>query len=629
MGIGTFPANGEIELYVSIQESPDTQTLNRWKASFEEASKMLFHATHGQARFAIIHLSTNGEGDADPDATVSIDQPSSYALGHPTVVLEDGAVGEGFGEETVMSIGADGYQYPFVILHEFGHYGFELGDEYRDISTNLPIRCSQNQRLTGGPLSRGNLKKDRACIMGVPALHENVTQFSSSSGVQITSGWIEEFCHGGNHDTNADSNQNFWHDESCAEVILTRRKITVPQQLKPKDGYVSIKWEPTTSGMELGYGGDFAQVPGFDVDPSDPPDWAVDAAEIAPLFASPKDRVSLISFGKSNAHNGLNWTLSVNDALERMRRQLGGTGPRAAEVALVFFSTGLEPIRDGGGLAKSFAQNGARLFTIGTGRDRTALQQLAQGTGGAYYEVDPANGRTPLQNTQLVRSHVARSFDRLRFGAPVTLVSRDELDNGTATFWVGNDSESLKLVLTKALSPSVEVSLKDGRGATVNTTWTQSTRGGFQFTTVDKPRPGRWTVELPANAPDALDLAVYSKNPKVRLGVTGWRRPRRVGDTVRLKVVVRAPLAVVDLALAGARVRPPGRGSRSTWIDFKAHRDGVHLAEFKVSEPGAYEVDVKVRNDGNAVAAGLKGDPSAKTIPGFERARRVQVHVAN
>jgi ferric-dicitrate binding protein FerR (iron transport regulator) len=139
------------------------------------------------------------------------------------------------------------------------------------------------------------------------------------------------------------------------------------------------------------------------------------------------------------------------------------------------------------------------------------------------------------------------------------------------------------------------------------------------------PKPGRWTVELPSNAPDVLDLAVYSKNPKVRLGVTGWRRPRRVGDTVRLKVVVHAPFAVVDLAKATVRVSPPS-GSNSTSLNLEPQPDGVYLAEFKVSQPGAYEVDVKVRNDGKAAFA---GDPSAKAVPEFERARRVQIHVAD
>ena len=144
--------------------------------------------------------------------------------------------------------------------------------------------------------------------------------------------------------------------------------------------------------------------------------------------------------------------------------------------------------------------------------------------------------------------------------------------------------------------------------------------------TIDKPKPGTWSVEVPPDAPPALDLAVYSENPRVRLGVTGWRRLRVAGESVKLQVVVRAPVAVVGLDEAVVRVSPPGSAASKTF-SLEPRRDGVHVTEFPVTEVGAYDVEVLVRNDGNAVAAGPPVAEEPDVVERFERTRRVQVHV--
>ena len=670
MGKGKYASGnieGNIELYVSIEEDPDTPTLERWKKSFEVASRLLYYATGGKAHFASVFLYTNGGGAADADATVSIHQESSYANGHPAVFLEatldtaDVAYERPFAEETVMSLGEDAYRYPFVILHEFGHYGFGLGDEYYEWSTGGPMRCSALQQIAAKPAS-SELKIDHACIMGVPSLGLSVARFlettpgpddftatpaNTATGVgtiaanpatdtanpdyEVRHGWIVEFCTKDNHDPR-DSMQNHWHDSSCAEAILENRQISVPSPLKEPDDKEPpaspvVKWPATTNDAEIGAIFDLARQLEI-TDPSDPEGLAIDVSEYPPLFASPSDEVSLLSFGEFEGTHGFETTASVNEALHRMLETLGGPGPRAAEVALLLFSLGEDRVQDAPKLAASFAANGVRLFTIGVGRDRASLQQLAQRTGGPYFEVDLKKGRKPHENRQLVRNHVARSFDRLRYGAPVALLSREELAHGNVEFQVEKDSKSLKLVFTKTSGSQLRSVILRRNGKKVGVRWTDSNRGSFRTATIDNPKPGIWSIEVASGAPPSLDLAVYSKNPGVRLGVTGWRRLRFAGETVTLQVVVRAPIAVVGLRKAVAKVAPPGRHSTGMFeVELSPTPDGVHIAEFKVEEVGVYDVEVLVRGDGNSVAAGPPSSRAPRVIEGFQRTRRVQVHV--
>ena len=651
MGKGKY-ANGNIELHVSIEEDPDPPTLKRWKKSFEVASRLLHHATGHQAYFAKVYLHTNGEGSEDADATVSMELARSYTKGHPVVILEklldvapaatldDGYQAEDvaddgptFAEETLMYLGKDAFEYPFVIAHEFGHYAYALGDEYFDDLTGASTSCTGAQPGVGDP-------DEHACIMGVESLSSDVASFTADApSLNYSYGRIVEFCSDQNHDLNKGTMQNHTHGESCSGAIEEYYQITTPtQQNQPSAGALdssspSLFWEPTTDGVELGFGIELAQIPGLADGIGDSPEWAIDLGEYPVLYASPEDSISLLAFGETEAQHGFELTSGVNETLERLRDALGGSKPRAAEVALVLFSTAEEKIQDARKLAADFAANGVRLFTIGVGRDtenrdrnRASLQQLAQRTGGAYFEVDLEAGRKPHENRQRVRNHVAHSFDRLRYGAPVTLLPREQLTTGKTSFQVEEGSKSLKLVFTKTPGSRLQSVIRDGDGKKVGFRWTSSTRGGFQAVTIDKPKPGTWSVELGSDAPPALDLAVYSKNPRVRLAVTGWRRLRVAGETVKLQVVVRAPVAVVDLDEAVVRVSPPGSTTSKTFR-LKPRRDGVHVTEFPVTEVGAYDVEVLVRNDGNAIAAGPPVAEEPDVVERFERTRRVQVHV--
>lgn len=642
MARGTY-GGGQIELHVYAEDldPADEVTIDRWKESFEVASGMLFHATDKQAHFAKVYLYAGGNGANDPDncdARISNALESSYASEHPTVSPEEGDDPDAFLEDTFMALGKDSFDSPFVILHEFGHFGYWLGDEYRG---DKPTLCTAKQRI--GPAARGDVAEDgeHSCIMGVPTLGAyNVTRFVNSAvgpGYWVRHGWIVEFCNEDNHnDSNGSNHNSIYGNKSCKEVIAELRQINVATgvTVAKADGemapYPEVKWPPTSDDSETDVIVDSSLGPVIGSLIDDLEDWIFEAGAYGTQFASSTDRISLFKFGDSEGGPRFKPMPDVGDALDVVARDLASQAQRPAVQSVLLFSTGREPIQDARRIASAFASNGGRVFSFGLGQDRAALQLIAQRSGGAYFEVDVNDARrTPAENAQLVRAEMARAYDGSRFGAPIAIVPRAELAADEVRLRVEEGSKHLKLVFAKTPGSDPTISVHPPAGRTQRLERTKSEDGGFETVSVGNPAPGEWTIALQAGAlPKAIDLSAYSDNRRISVGVTGRRRRRLVWETVTLQVVVRAPFAVVDLDTAEARVTPPSGG----YLQIRAlrpRRDGVHTVQFRVSEAGAYDVEVRIQNRGRARLAGQRFSSSpSPTVPLFERVRRFQIHVA-
>jgi|GEM_PF-1990714 len=639
---GTY-GGGQIELYVFAEDldptdPADKATLERWKKSFEVASCMLFHATNKQAHFAKVYLYTAKSEVNDPDnfdARVSTTLDSSYALGHPAPGSEPEDLvddPDAFLDGTFMELGKDAFEYPFVILHEFGHFGYWLGDEYFG---EKPTLCTAAQRI--GPPPRGHVAEDgeHSCIMGVPTLGPfNVTKLvsnASGSGYSVCPGWIVEFCNKDNHDDSNGSNHNSMYegygDSSCKSMIAEFREIAVATNVAvaQANGETApcsdVEWPPTTNDSETDCIVDSNLGPAEAV----PIDDIFEAGEYGMHFASATDRISLVKFGDSEGGPRFTSMPGVAEALEALDRKLTPSRKRHAIQSLLLFSTGRERIPRARELARSLARKGVRVFSFGLGQaDRAALQQLAQRTGGAYFEV----GVNDRQRAQLLRAEMARAYDGTRFGAPIAIVPREKLGEDEVRIPVEEGSRLLKLVFAKTpgSNPAISVRPPPGRQRLERIL---SENARFEVVTAENPVPGDWIVSVAAGAlPDAMELSAFSDNRRISVGVSGRRRLRLVGETVTLQVVVRAPFAVVDLDTAEVRVTPPGAGETHT-RDLRPRRDGVHVLQFRVTEAGAYDVEVLIRNRGGAKLAGQGvGSEPARTVPLFERVRRFQIHVA-
>jgi hypothetical protein len=148
--------------------------------------------------------------------------------------------------------------------------------------------------------------------------------------------------------------------------------------------------------------------------------------------------------------------------------------------------------------------------------------------------------------------------------------------------------------------------------------------------TIDAPQQGEWVVGIDGADDVPFTLTAYGENPQIRIGVSGAHQVYRRGDKATLHTVVSCPVPVVGLADPVARVVSPK--GKETEHDLEPQRGGAHVVSFTVDEPGAYEVELLIRNKGGAKPVGVASDDAvafddAFKIPEFERLKRVRVHV--
>jgi len=635
MGYGTF-GGGDVELHVSIQDDSDVET---WKRCFKEASRMLFQATDGVVRFAKVYVYDSTHSDvADALLYGEGTGDSYYKRVHPTVVPFETLDPDAFDPGGVMVLAGNAINTPFTVVHEFGHYGFGLGDEYLGYDDEDELfftQCTKLQQDVGKP-PKDYEKTEHACIMGPNAGALSMTRIKADpnepDGYKILRGWILEFCNEDNHDAANGSNHNAKHgSKSCAEVILAERSVQVATSVSVGDApnFQDIDWFPTINEPLYNISVD------SDLGLTDVPPGAIyEAARYATHFVSSPGRVSLVRFGQGPAHAAFDEVIGVNDALMRARDELLGERKRPPVRAAVLLSTGRETIA--APQAEVLAESGIRVFTVGVGKDRAGLQQLAQRTKGAYFQLTGESGPgSAAQLSQRLREQVTAIYDQLRYGAPILRASRDSLRRGPISVPVEEDSKALKLVFVHTPSSKVAPALRhleSGRVVELEEMLRQqSVTGGYLTLIVPEPEHGHWIVELPNQSllPPELSLTAYSESNRIHVAVNGAHRLRRVGEEVRLQVVVRTPFPVIGLAKPVVRVAAPGAATPEEH-PLEPQRDGIHLASFEVHASGVHDIEIDVRNEGEAIVAGFPSDASSEAprVPLFRRTKTLQVHVA-
>ena len=197
-----YPNNFKVvfDLILSIRYNASPADIQKWKDAFSQASNLLFNATHGQMAFGTIKVLNNRQNyiDRDADAFLFNTPGTSYSPlardcgGKPCL--------ETRGKH--MALMYDEISRPYVILHEFGHYGLGLYEEY-----NYNPPATQNQKCTGNV-------KIGACIM----------EFGYAYANRVT-----QFCTDHNHGLN--NQQQQINLQSCWGTICKNYGITPPEGL--------------------------------------------------------------------------------------------------------------------------------------------------------------------------------------------------------------------------------------------------------------------------------------------------------------------------------------------------------------------------------------------------------------
>ena len=214
--------------------APTQETVEQWKQSWGYASALLHKATHGQMRIGTIRV---GYADCPhADAYMCQDHGDSKT----PYVSKD---------RSYIHLADDARTHPFVIIHEFGHYGLGIEDEYRGGSDYV-----QDRTCTGDP-------RTHACIM----------EFSRDEGDKILDfrtgklreGQVFEFCSPADHNLATkkksslppDNAQEELHHQSCWETIKKNYprgafgELRIPKTPFPEAGIAApepIKWVDVT-----------------------------------------------------------------------------------------------------------------------------------------------------------------------------------------------------------------------------------------------------------------------------------------------------------------------------------------------------------------------------------------------
>lgn len=390
MGVGRYK-DGKFDLILSIRHNADAPRIEQWERSFKRASEILYDATDGQMQFGRIYVANNNVGSSEADAYLLEEEGTSSssvnALGTPGLH---------------MNLKGDERNKPYIVIHEFGHYGLGVYDEYTGPS--------------GGAECTGN-SSSGACIM----------EFAWTLGDQIsddgtlTLGTVNEFCTDEDHDPDGDTNQESVHGESCWQTI----KDNYPDVNIP----IGLPDAPTPAGHELVEWILLNAVPRFalvlDKSGSMSDFNAIDGVRYGAEYwvnnlAVTGDQLSVVAYNQTQqvvlpltllspgtdlspplsaiAALSASGTTNIGSAMVEGVAQITSPGDRAATQVMILFSdglhnTGISPES----VINQLVENGIRAYTIGFGAnaDQALLQEIAEATGGRFEQIDAATADTP------------------------------------------------------------------------------------------------------------------------------------------------------------------------------------------------------------------------------------------
>jgi hypothetical protein len=627
MGSGRLDS-GRFNIIVSLRHNASAEVLNEWEASFARASVLLFDATDGQHRFGDIYVCNNSSGGRNADAwLLSEDGRSSSAI-------------LGLGSETAhMTLYGDERFKPFIIVHEFGHYGYGVYDEYEG--------AAGAAECIGGTTSN-------ACIM--EAGWGDGDRFgTSATGGALVTGRVSEFCVASNHDGDSDTYQDGINGKSCWETMVdTFPSLTAPAGTPtsaPPAGAGTINWIILAAEQRFvltidrsgSMAGNKLQEAQFGSD------WWADHAVL-------NDRLAVVSYADTasvdyslttiasdadrtaaqGAIAGLSagGQTSIGGGLRESLNEILAAGPRAATQVVVLLTDGLQNSGEAPAtVLPDLVANGVRVYTlaIGPSVDTSLLQNIAATTGGTFYRIDP-NLSTALQEAQIRNvlfeiSGIARENGGVVTSQPEAVPeggSREvsvliESGSEMATFAVTWQNVRAPMVL-ELVSPDGEVIAVNSFPGNVRQIMGPFPYMGFQ---IEQPTPGEWKISIGTDgAGGDGQLFVFSQNSHIDGALFAPQRRYNPGDVIPLFLQVYFDQPVTGLNVSGVARLPDGSTAPLRFDDSgdltfgdNVANDGMYSALFDETHgaPGTYFFEVIAESDGSSVVYPEHGE---RLLPG-------------
>lgn len=587
MGIGRFE-NGKFDLILSLRHNADATRIEQWERSFRRASEILFDASDGQMQLGRVYVANNSAGSAEADGYLLPEEGTSSssvdALGAPGLH---------------MNLKADEKNKPYIVIHEFGHYGLGVYDEYTG---------------PGGAAECTGDSSSGACIM----------EFAWTLGDQIdddgvlTPGTVNEFCTAADHDPDGDTSQESVHAESCWQTIQdlypgVTAPVGLPDAPAPA-GHAPIEWivlnEQPRFSLVLDRSGSMAANDAIAGVRFGADYWVNYLAQMG-------DWLSVIAYSSGNdvilpqtllapgtdlgsttmAIGALTAAGSTNigGAMDEGVGQITSLGDQAATQVMVLFSDGLHNTGTApAGVLPDLVENGIRAYTIGFGpaADQVLLQDIAQQTGGEFEQIDPL-GSSPdaqllIQNTLIQISGEVRDGSGIVTIVPgllpeppasepgearelltavhdvrataalanLALPNRPSWRGSAHRAYVESGASRATFVVSHRNATRIRFQVMRPDGTALkpgddDVSFVQPRSSPYAFYVVDDPAEGFWEMRIVrASARGAIPYSAFafSEHKALNVAVAGIRPVVKVGD----RLTIRAQ-ASYDVPLTGMR----------------------------------------------------------------------------
>jgi len=649
--INAVPHYVNLNLYYNYTPA----NLDVMKNAFQEASRLLFNSTNGQLYIGSVRVSTNSAFQNKADVWIN-----SGASGAFSNVGGLGTSGMHFTlfEDRHRWTAEDGPGHnelgQFGIIHEFGHYAFDLGDEYQGPGDPPGWRhpgynCVNNTSTEGCIMDGGTTEH--------PYHHR--TEWCTVAGGGLTTA----------HQTTPVTRQEDMHACSCWETIVNYCNsqygiaLTVPAAVQTADpaGLPGLDWIKLGDNLRMAITLDRSYSMTVD-------DKMTLAKQAAVLFTDlcqddSSEYLGVVSFSNTAvsdfpmqsvtaaAHTRANAVVAVNgiavenmtalgDGLRRSFNEITGGGTvspsDSANEVIILLSDGVHNYgtETPAAVLPDLRNRGVQVFSIGLGDptdptyplDENTLRDISDQTGGMYMHATSATQLATIYTDYAAEirgmdsyPEVSGELSREGSGEHKILVDRYTKEQTFILHWpygVG----AFELLLRK---PDGTILTPKNYGSRF------FSRSHHAFYRILSPEAGTWTMIVKANPkakwaakPYRYTVQSIAKSPGLSCKVAPRQRFYKTGQAVVLRSAVFAMgVPVAKAEVTGFVIMPNGEKTSVKLVDNGDRKnsgdeiadDGIYTAKFFSTRlPGTYKISIVIRNTKGVTAKPDEYDPKWK-----------------
>jgi hypothetical protein len=629
MGHGFF-YNGNFNLNVSLQYTPQAKELDFLSVFFNKASEILYDLTDGKHRIGTVFISTNASGSDNADILIwpcFVYAPPDMP---PHGVIHSTDARLWFRTQS-MDYNQDSLMYPTAMAHEFGHYLYSIADELgcqNSVTSQACLMEYTAARLMTGSRWERMIRDPNSGLqyLRFDLFWPHYTNASATSLVAYRDGEPTEFCCSADHTLSSpscwvcaanDGNHNNIpygltapsSGYSPEPTLPSNMPLTIVREVIPETRYeLVLDRSGSMAGSkisQLKVGANFW----IDYVNSGENLGIVSYSTTANLdlqLSKVPDNLSQATTWRNNGHSIVDALqpddrTAIGDALRIAYNNIIGQQLAATQV-IILFTDGLqnEGVERAEDVLPDIISAGIRVYTIGVGNDQDSilLGNIAITTGGSYFKI--ANDTNPEEAAQAISEALIQVAGESRVNSAVIYFREIMLDN-KASFdeedspfhWslpsykieTFEDIKSFKFpvrisegssqctlgVLSKNLKLHFNITVTDPSGSVVSEgPKVRHIRGKYpyNFYEIDNPMTGKWMVEVTGKNLFSTHFRTigFEVNKNIRFEVAAKRPHIKIGEKIQLLARVMFQQLPISAHFFADIYSPSGKWSKVHFV---------------------------------------------------------------